>query len=480
MISLLDVAERAYRGPRLEEMQWNMGMFRKMQELTKRHNLQRPLPSRFYEVDETYLDSLFESAVDFLSETGVYCVTTGRIINFTEEEVREAARQAPSQIIVGEGKDSQVIRKRQVGDRQLAHINTGGHSAWSEDLLPLPLIVRELTRIPRVGSLEGWNFVKIDGREVHGVPKIVYAARRAIERVREGIRLAGKPGLAICYYPILTTAAAFIAPIDADRGLRKSDGVLLSVLPDLKVEGDLLAAAIVHENNGSYRVNGGAGGQLGGFAGDACGAMIESMARNLVAWLVYRDQIQYTGYVSTEMDARSVQGRRAVVGDDEGEAALRSQIVQLALRRCTPFVTYGGGWPQNGGEDMCSEEGLIETALMCMQSTVMGHNIHLGETPPPTTVSWAADVADATVEVGLMLQDLYEMSQRIRRERLVGKTLTFNRDRRQLLYQDPKQFLASEERYYDFVDQRPTAEFQQNRRNVAKYLNDVGLPVPES
>lgn len=454
-----------------------MGVFRKMQELTKRHNLQRPLPDKFYEVDDAYLDSLFNSAVDFLSEMGVYCVSTNRIIKFTEDEVREAARQAPSQLMIGEGRDTHIVRKRAIGDRRPTHINTGGHSAWSEDLLPLPIIVRELTRIPRVGSLEGFNFVKIDGREVHGTPKVVYAARRAVERVREGLRLAGKAGLAICYYPILTSAAALIAPIDPDRGLKRSDGALLSVLPDLKVESDLIAAAVVHESYGSYRVNGGAGGQVGGFCGDVCGAMIESVARNLAAWLVYRDQIQYSGGVSIEMDARSVEGRRGEVAANEGDATLRSLVVQLAIRRHTNIITYGGGWPQNGGEDLCSEEHLIETALACMRSTALGHNIHLGETPPPTTVAWAADVSDATLEAGLKLPDLYELTLRIRGEKLVGKTRIINRDRRQLLYQDPQAFFASEQKCYDFVNQRPCEEFLNNRKAVAKYLRDVGLPL---
>ena len=57
MISLLDVAERAYYGHRKKEVEWNLGLFEKMREFTKRHNLQRPLPKKFYEVDEAYLAS---------------------------------------------------------------------------------------------------------------------------------------------------------------------------------------------------------------------------------------------------------------------------------------------------------------------------------------------------------------------------------------------------------------------------------------
>jgi methylamine--corrinoid protein Co-methyltransferase len=458
-------------------MEWNMGLFKLMRQLTKRFRLDRNLPDKFFDIDDEYLDALFDAAVAFLTEKGVYCTSTNRAITFTEDEVREAAVQAPSQLVLGEGRDARVVQKREIGGSQPTHINTGGHSAWSESLPPLPLIVRELTRIPRVGSIEGFNFITIDGREVHGTPKVVYAARRAVEWVREGLRLAGKPGLAFCYYPILTSAAALIAPINPEQGLRKSDGVLLSVLPDIKVETDLISAAIVHEHYGSYRVNGGAGGVIGGFCGDIYGAMIESITRNLVAWLVYRDQIQYGGGVRSFIFSRSINGKTAQVTPD-GDVTLKlSLAVQLAIRRNTSIITYGGGWPQNGGEDLCSEEHLIETAISCMRSTVLGHNIHLGETPPPTTVAWAAEVSDATLKARLTLPDLYALTRLIWKEKLVGKTRVIQRDRRQLLYQDPHAFFASEQKCYDFINQRPHQEFLDNRSLVSKYLQNLGLPV---
>jgi len=477
MISLLDIAERAYQGPKSSEMEWNMGLFKAMRELIQRFRLDRSLPDKFFEIDDDYLDALFDAAVAFLTEQGVYCTSTNRAILFSDEEVREAAVQAPSQLLLGEGRDTRLIQKREIGGTQPTHINTGGHSAWSEQLPPLPLIVRELTRIPRVGSIESFNFIKVDGREVHGTPKVVYAAHRAVEWVREGLRLAGKPGLAFCYYPILTSAAALIAPINPEQGLRKSDGVLLSVLPDIKVETDLISAAIVHEHYGSYRVNGGAGGVIGGFCGDIYGAMIESITRNLVAWLVYRDQIQYGGGVRSFIFSRSINGKTAKVTPDDDVSLKMSLAVQLAIRRNTSIITYGGGWPQNGGEDLCSEEHLIETAISCMRSTVLGHNIHLGETPPPTTVAWAAEVSDATLKAGLTLPDLYTLTRLIKKEKLVGKVRVIQRDRRQLLYQDPQAFFTSEQKCYDFINQQARPEFLENRKSVAKYLQNLGIPV---
>jgi hypothetical protein len=65
----------------------------------------------------------------------------------------------------------------------------------------------------------------------------------------------------------------------------------------------------------------------------------------------------------------------------------------------------------------------------------------------------------------------------IKKEKLVGKMRVIQRDRRQLLYQDPRAFFASEQKCYDFMNQRPRPEFLKNRNTVAKYLQNLGIPV---
>jgi len=57
MISLTEVAERAQKGPKLNEKEWSMGMFRKMQELADKHELKIGEVGKFYEVDSEYATS---------------------------------------------------------------------------------------------------------------------------------------------------------------------------------------------------------------------------------------------------------------------------------------------------------------------------------------------------------------------------------------------------------------------------------------
>ena len=94
MISLTEVAERAQKGPKMDDKEWNIGMFRKMQELANKHELKIREVGKFYEVDDDYADHLFDAALEYLSTMGVYCISTNRAIQFTEEEVIEACREA--------------------------------------------------------------------------------------------------------------------------------------------------------------------------------------------------------------------------------------------------------------------------------------------------------------------------------------------------------------------------------------------------
>jgi len=472
LIGLLDIAERASSGPRMTENEWNMGLFKKMQELSKRYNLKISTPEKFYEVDNTYADSIFEAAVDFLSEMGVYCVSRNRVIEFTEEEVREAAREAPAQVPVGAGRDYRVLRSRETEDNSPPSILAGGHSAWSEDLIPLPIIVREMVRIPRVDALECFNFVKIDGREVNNPAITAYAARRAVERVREGIRKAGRPGLAIAYYPILTDTGTLIAPIDPERGIRSTDGLLLSVLPDMKVEMSMIAASIVYDELGSFRHNGSTAGWARGFCGGWEGAVIEATCKVLAGWMVYRDSTAYTPGVELGMEAHTVEGVR--VEERPPPFSWRNFAVARALRRHGSFVFFSSATGLLGPLDTEQEKRLLSIALASISETVQGFNLHFLWTPPPTTITWGIEVSDAALKTRMKLADLEELGKRIVRERLRGPTTIWN-DPRQLLYQDPERFYRSLRWSYDYVMQRPTKEFLEVKRGAKKYLEDLGV-----
>jgi methylamine---corrinoid protein Co-methyltransferase len=287
VLSLLDIAERAQRGPKMETKDWDLGLFHKMQELARRHDLAYPAGGQFFNFDDLLPERALQAAIDFLSEVGVYCLTTGRVLQLTEAEIRQAMDEAPREVIVGEGRDARILRQKQVEGRDPLNQTPGHHAPFSEEVAPL--VVKNFAQIPTADYIEGFNFLQVDGREIFGMPLEAYAARRELFWLREGVRKAGRPGMAVCFYPISTRSSVLIAPMDPDYGLRRTDGVLLSTLPDIKIELDLLTAAIVYGDYGAFKVNGGANGGIGGFCGGVEGAVIEAIAKAISGWLCYRE-----------------------------------------------------------------------------------------------------------------------------------------------------------------------------------------------
>jgi hypothetical protein len=472
MIGLLEIANKASNGPKMDEKEWNISLFKEMQQLKKRHGLEIPEPEHFYDVDNAYADSVYEASVDFLSEMGVYCVTKGRVLKFTEEEVREAIREAPGEVHVGKNRDRRILRCRRVDDASLPNVVIGGHCPWSEDLISLSTLVQEMVRIQRVDALEGFNFVKIDGRTVDNVALATYAARRAVALIREGLRKAGRPGLAVLYYPVLTDTATLIAPISEESGIRGTDGVLLSVLPDLKVELNMIAASLAYDEIGAYRHNGDTFGWAKGFCGGWEGAMIESACKVIAGWMIYRDVTAYTPDIAMGMETHTIEG--VEVKSMPPPYSWRNFAVSKALLRHGDFVFLGGGTPQLLPRDKVEEEFLLSTALSSISRTVLGDNLLYIATPPPSIISWGIESSNAAIKSHLKLPDLEEISQRILKEKLNGKSTIFG-DPRQLLYYDPQKFWKGLSQHYDFLAQKPTEEFSKVKNAVRKYLESFGL-----
>ncbi len=398
MLTLVEIAERSQKGPIVEEKEWDLSLFRKMTELTKKYEIAYPNDGCFFNMDERMVDRAFEAALDFLEEKGVYCITTSRVIEFTRQEVLNAVREAPCQIIVGTGRDQRVITQKKIEGRQRLNHCAGLHAPWSEELAPL--VVKNFAQILSGDYLEGFNFSSVDGRDIFGMPMEAYAARRQVAWLREGIRKAGRPGMAIAYYPISTGAAALIAPIDPDCGLRPTDGVLLTVLPGGKVEHDMLTAAIVYEDYGCFKMNGGAWGFVGGFAGGVEGAIIEGLVQATAGWIVYHDTLTSAGVVDLGLTTT----KQMIVQRPALNWA--SSLVRQALNTKTGLISFGGNLSVSGPGRTSY---LLELAFNCVRSTIDGCNLYfprqgkarMNASQTPLEAEWLMEVADATIQAGL-------------------------------------------------------------------------------
>jgi methylamine--corrinoid protein Co-methyltransferase len=398
MLSLFDIAERAAKGPKIDENRWNMDLFNTLARLADEYKIAYPDDGSFFNTDDNMADRAFEAAVDFLVEKGCYCISTGRAIEFTREEILETIEAIPSQLTVGYGTDARTLRKRRIEEQEEINHCPGHHAPWSEELAPL--VVKNWSQIPSADYLEGLIFARVDGREIHGVSMEAYAARREGALLREGIRKAGRGGMAIAYYPINTRAAALLAPLDEESGIRSTDGILLSVLPDVKVEQDYIAAAIAYHERGCFSVNGGASGFIGGFEGDYPGAILAGIVKPLVGFLIYRDNITYAGVGA--MRAASVSG-----GDEMGlnpKGCWATSVVCQAMNRNTNFIYFGGG-VGTGGDPGSGTETRLWSLVGHAANPVNGGSVGITRvwratmdaSQTPLEASWAREVAVAAM-----------------------------------------------------------------------------------
>ncbi|MBM3956761.1 MAG: monomethylamine:corrinoid methyltransferase [Gemmatimonadetes bacterium] len=455
MLSLLDIAERSQRGPKVEEKAWDMGLFRKMGELVAKYEIAYPDDGSFTNSDDALADRAFEAALEFLADVGIYCITTGRVIQFGRDELAEAVKEIPGEVIVGEGRDARVIRQIALGEREHIGQCPGHHAPFSEEYAPL--VVKNFAQIPSGDYLEGINFDRVDGREVFGVPMEAYAARRELAWLREGVRKAGRPGMAVAYYPISTRSAVLIAPMDPVYGLRRTDGILLSVLPDVKVEHDLLTAAIVYQDYGCFKVNGGGSGLVGGFCGGPEGAVIESLVKSLGGFLVYRDTLCNTGVgrlATTTSRTMSLDPQTSWAGS----------VVFQALHRHTKTVCFGGAGNAAGPG---TETHLWELAFGAIRAPVNGYNLYIprqgrarmNASQTPLEAEWVYEVATAAMRSGLEGGRSEDLLRKVAAE-VEGRAV-----------EDPVHISEC----YDLVHHRPSPEYERIYLGVKEELASMGL-----
>lgn len=453
MLSLLEIAERTQKGPKVEEKDWDMGLFHKMGELVKKYEIAYPGDGQWFNTDDGLVDRAFEAALEFLTTKGVYCVSTGRVVQFTREEILQAIREAPNYVIMGEGRDQTVFKQHAIEGNEPLNFCPGHHSPFTEDLAPL--VVKNFAQIPRTDFIEGFNFAQVDGRDIFGMPMEVYATRRQMGWMREGVRKAGKPGLAIVYYPINTRAAVLMAALDPVAGLRPTDGVLLSALPDIKMEHDLLSMAIVCQEYGCFGLSG-SFSMAGGFCGGVEGAIIEGICKPLMAMMCYHDWIHYTGVEHVQ----SLSAMKILLQPYNWARSVVNQVLNTKTNTiCMAWVipTSGPG----------TETGLIENAIRSIEAPINGASLYAfrrsrakmnaGQTP--LEAEWMLEVADATQRAGLTRETATPILWQLA-EKMKGRM--------------PEEGYPIQE-CYDLVRHKPSPEYECIYLSVKEDLGTLGL-----
>lgn len=236
---LLDIIERSLRGPLMDEEDFNdirvtQGLARVIKEYDIKVN-----QDQIINQDDALADRVWEAAVDFLSECGVYNQTTNRVIEFNKKEINNFLRYAPTSVQVGQGTDTVVEYARKVEDSRRPLLMGSSIGTPIEDEYFIPSMISYIQE-PEVDVTMAPTLTNIYGYDIRTrSPLEILSSWREVELTLEAMRRAGRPGMAF------TGVGSSISDVgqlssDGPGGLRQTDLHTFGIVSELKTSFEIL------------------------------------------------------------------------------------------------------------------------------------------------------------------------------------------------------------------------------------------------
>jgi methylamine--corrinoid protein Co-methyltransferase len=362
MIDFFEIVKRALNGPYYAEKDFDLKvMVPKLRELVKKYDIRYdpddPIPN-----DDKLADDVFQAALELVIETGCYCTDTSRVIQFTEQEVMEALRDAPADPVFGEGSDRKAMLARRP-DSDIppwCFLGAGGATCSNEDVYVR--LVEGYGRNPLADSITCPNIATINGmRTQAGSPLELLACIRSVVLGREGLRRAQRPGLPIMNS--ISTAVTDAGKITGSQfGLRDSDCWVVGFAAEFKVSFERLnEVAYILARGG--QVMGESGPILGGYAGGPEGVAVVSTAYHIHSILVLRS----AAHLTFPMDLRGWTTSQRLLWTQ----SLATQAINRNSHMPHLWYTYCAAGPM-------TEMNFYEIAAGNITGVVSGGNIEFG------------------------------------------------------------------------------------------------------
>ncbi|MEE9365688.1 MAG: monomethylamine:corrinoid methyltransferase [Dehalococcoidales bacterium] len=455
MLSFNTVVERALTGPICTEKDFDLGIFvpnlrKVIEKYGIKYDPQNPVPS-----DDDLADRVWQAGMEFLVETGVYCLDTERRILFTREEIDGAIESAPGNVVYGEGKDARLMPRRVPEDETPPWCSGCGAGPVSTEW-NLINVVKTYAEDPLSYGITAPCLTNLDGGDlVAGSPRGVEGAIRTVLLVREALRRAGRPGM-----PVVNEVASAVRATEHIAGHAfgnpKTDVLEIGTIHEMKVDFDALnkVAYCQAVGNLTFAEN---GVILGGYAGGPAGVAVVCAAYHPVALLVIRGSVQHPLAVPIEGGTTSTRG---IIW-------ARSAGIQAATRNGSLPIVAPGYTSAGPMTEMCYQE----FAAWVMAIVVSGGSVEVG--PPSKGIM--EDYSDPLENI-FSNAVAYAAAGMSRKEanKIVATLLENYEDK----LQDPPLGKKLPD-YFDIASGRPNQEcIEFYRKMMQKFSEQFGLKLP--
>jgi methylamine--corrinoid protein Co-methyltransferase len=196
-VTVFEAFNRAKTGQKVDESVWDYDLIPKTASRLKEKYGIKMDKKVLIPTDETLVQNLFKAGMEMLVECGIYCMDTGRVIKYTENEVWTSVAAAPKRAIIGEGRDARVLEPRSYKDSRPPIIQGGPTGA--------PCSEEQFLNIHQSYAKEGIVDTIVDGvlQTIHGYdptpnsPWEIAAVKNEAYLVRLAQARAGRPGMGL-------------------------------------------------------------------------------------------------------------------------------------------------------------------------------------------------------------------------------------------------------------------------------------------
>lgn len=459
MLSFTDVIDRAIDGPLISDQDYYLKRYvpelkKVIQKYNIKFNPEVPLPS-----DDALADRVFEAAVEFFEKVGAYCPDTSRVMQFTREEILQAAAQAPSESTFGEGTDRKTMRSRKPDEHSEPWYHCGGGIYTTSETIFMNQI-EGLANIRKANSLSIPSSIKFRGRDARvRSPHEVLATIKTVTMAREACRRAGRPGL-----PILNGISTATGPISMfaashpNFGLRPSDGFLVDSLAELIVDFEALDKVAFYTSIGA-NIGSTSTPLFGGYNGGAEGNAVVTVVYNLLGILVFRGTYHYNAPLHAKLRVSSTRPLLWVIA-----------VANQALERNAPYPTVNLPYLGGGAGTDCY---YYEMAAYHICVVTSGGNMLSGH--PSVSVA-----PDSILPLDHVLNvEVAEAASKLTRKEanpIVVKLV----EKYENQLKDPPKGLRYQDCYDINTGKLINTEYEKHADSIRNELKSIGLPIVKS
>ena len=357
--TFLDLFERGNTGEKVSKEDWDMEyIIENVMDLVDEYDFDWD-EGLIIPEDSKLFSDMFEAAKKLLLRTGIYNMSTERIMTLSEEEIDNGLKNMKTELVMGEGKDAYTLVARKAEDRRPPAVWAGNPGCPTPERLYYP-IVESVAKEPVIDLLTCGSLVDVDGYPVKSAdPTEIFAVRREMQYLHQALEKVGRPGMGLLAAESAVTELGDLSAV-SNQWLRPCDSHLVALFNELIMDnGNLLRAA----NSIDYGMKNAslACTMVGGLGGDApgsCMIMIASiMAANLFANADYQlcHPIHITDVATTA----------------RGCLWLQSVLCQTFAEKA-PAIIVCDLWPSSGS---LTKELLYEVAANAIVVTVSGGHL---------------------------------------------------------------------------------------------------------